>query len=250
MKLKLELCLALVVISSCHSSDDYQLTPERIEDIIELDITSTSVLANGADVVEVKAFLSQKADDKRSTIVFKTTSGTFVGGMGDSVSVQAKDTTDANGKSNKVAVAKLKSGLNIGRAIVTARVGSVIANGEKKIDFIKAFPTQVTVDKDTFAVKAFFAGEATVNAKISRETGSPSIGNVVDFYARDMKGTEIKSIYFRAIDKTSDSNGIASVVIGARDDTYLGDFKIYVSAKRSDNPNDSTYGETIITVLK
>jgi hypothetical protein len=245
------LFLLLFTLAACNYESDYEITPDKADKIISLEDTTTATLfADGADTIAIKVLLDEDASAKKTTVVFKTTAGTFLESKADSALVKPILVNNAEGEPSMVAVVRLKSSLKIEDAIVNARTGNVKTIHEKKVRFVQAYPTRIAVDKSAFLVKSFYNGEVTVTAKVSRDKGQPSIGTTVRFWVKDINDKMINSLYPRLLDATTDENGQASVVYGARDSTNLGDIKIYASTNKSNHEKDTISSFTVLTVLK
>lgn len=243
--------LLLFTLAACNYRSDYEITPDKADEIISLEDTTTATLfANGVDTIAIKVLLHDDASAKKTTVVFKTTSGTFLESKADSALVKPLLMKNADGKSSMVAVVRLKSSYKIEDAIVNARTGNVKINNSKKVHFVQAYPTSITVDKSAFFVKSLYNSEVTITAKVARDKGQPSSGTIVRFWVKDKNDKIINALYPRLLDITTDENGQASVVYGAKDSTSLGDLRIYASTNKSSQENDTISNFTILTILK
>jgi|GEM_PF-6376692 len=237
-------CLLLSFLAfACFNPEKYQLQPDKIPSIIRLDDpTAESMPADGSSLIEIQAVIDANTADNRSSVVFKTTAGSFVNGKGDSVVVTAQIADYGNNSQGKIATALLKSSLHVGEATVSVKYGSIAAVQTKPVKFVKAYPSRIRIDSSAFFVKAAFASVVNLSAQVGREKGMPSVNNIVRFSATDSLNRAIG--VFRSLDSTTNAEGRASVLFGVRDSTYLGNVKLValsVDEKGATLAKDSVY---------
>lgn len=228
---------------SCFNPEKYQLQPDKVPSIIRLlNSAAESMPADGSSRIEIKAVIDAKTADNRSSVVFKTTAGSFVNGKGDSVVVTAQVSEFGNNGQGKVATALLRSSTNVGTATVSVRYGSIAAVRTKTVKFVNAYPSRIRIDSIAFFVKPAFASVANLSVQVARDKGMPSVNNIIRFRATDSLNRAVG--VFRSLDSTTNAEGRASVIFGVSDSTYLGNIKILalsVNEKGATLAKDSVY---------
>src|SRR5688572_26656858 len=103
-----------VILLGCFNPEDYD--PKRNTTEIEMSPADTTVAANGVSAAKIKFKVTKNQPTKDLPTIFKTTTGSFVGGKGDSLVI--------NSVNDYKATISLVS-TSIGTAKVTAKIGSV-----------------------------------------------------------------------------------------------------------------------------
>jgi hypothetical protein len=116
----------------------------------------------------------------------------------------------------------IKSPLRTGAArVIVSSHGRVI---EHEIDFTTAPPDAIVLDASAFKLAAGPANSITLNAQLRRQTGIPSLGTPVDFFAITTAGDTIHT--FRNI-TTSNETGMATAIFSMTDASYRGPLTLY-----------------------
>jgi hypothetical protein len=149
--------------------------------ITSLTFSSQHIDADGVTKVIVTATLNEKADPSRRTVVFTSTSGSWVGGKDSTVSA----TADFIG-GRLIAQAVLQAPSSEDTILVQARVDLPQEphdySRQDTIFATTSVPTKLSVTADSFAVKINFGDEVTLTAKLVNVSGKPaSAGNLVSF---------------------------------------------------------------------
>jgi hypothetical protein len=226
----------LWLCTACFNPKNYE--PRGVDQVINITAYTTSaVKADGVATGKIEATISNNASLDRRTVVFKTSSGTFVNGQGDSISVVANE--------DFVARADLTS-LSASESLVTAKI-SGYTTPEVKISFIKAFPDKITISVDSFSVNADYKGETLVSAQLSTDDGGkPSKAHQVVFSARtETDNLTIGTFLNDKTTQTTDISGIAKIRFSPGNTTYRG-FVILKAATKTEN--DSAFSQTKIYV--
>jgi hypothetical protein len=182
-------------------------------------------VADGSSSFEVKAKISSEASAGRRTVTFQTNLGSFKGGKGDSIDVEAIDFVSA---------AKLTS-VKEGTAKVTVKIKGVQAIENRTVTFTKAFPEKISVEVDSFSVKNNFRSEATITATLStNNNGIPSTGHPVVFTVSDNSGNPVGFFLNNISDSSTDSQGKVKIRYSAGTSPYTGFLTIKASTKSSE----------------
>jgi hypothetical protein len=113
-------CLVLLTAATaCHSPDDYLLSPSRLDQVLNVTLSATTIPADGVSVVTITAQLDRRTDADKRSVTFTTTAGTLIAGgsEGASITIQA----DSAG----TATAELRSSTTTATARLQVTVGSV-----------------------------------------------------------------------------------------------------------------------------
>ncbi|MFD2936145.1 hypothetical protein [Spirosoma flavum] len=179
------IALGSLLAFGCFNPDDYDTPPSSTDKISFISADVYDKVADGVDAAEVKVRISDKASPGRRTVIFKTSSGFFVGGKGDSIAVPAME--------DFTAAAQLKS-LIATTAEVTAKILTVEAPDSRKVTFKRAYPSEIVVTVDSFAVTSPYVNKTTLTASLRTENGGkPSIGHPVEFSVRQPESTSPSS---------------------------------------------------------
>jgi hypothetical protein len=198
--------------SGCFNPKDYDnIKPAGI---IEFTTNNTMVPADGASSYTVQVKISSDAAKGKRTVVFKTTLGSFKGGTADSIKVDA-DT-------NFVCTAKLTS-VKIGVATISAKILNVQAARGPDVTFSQAFPANITVSVDSFAIKNSFQSHVILTANMTTaNNGKPTVGQIVSFSVVDPGMNPIGFFLNNINTGPSDVNGNVQVSYSAGNTTYTG----------------------------
>lgn len=202
----LKWCILLLAISiyGCFDPEDYEQVVASDKNIWFISDNIPGVFADGVSSGTISVAITEKASVGRRTVVFKASSGAFKGGSGDSVVVEVSRDFKAS--------AQLTS-LRAGTVTVTAEILGLRADGERKIEFKKAFPNDITVHVDSFSVASDYKGEVSIAASLSAaNNGKPSIGHEVSFNVVDaLTNQTIGDFLNNQFTANTDENGIASI---------------------------------------
>jgi len=187
----------------------------------------TTVPADGSSSFSVTVQISKDAVAAKRNVVFKTTLGSFKGGTADSI-VVAVDT-------NFNATAKLVS-LNMGPAVVSAKILGVTASGGPKVTFSPAYADSVKVAVDSFSIRNNFKSEVVVTASLKSGKGKPTIGQVVNFSVVDAAGNPVGTFLNGIATGTSDMAGQVQLRYSAGNTAYMGWLTIRAAAVSGSAP--------------
>lgn len=166
-------CICVLLLLGCFNPEDYDTPSASADKISFISENIINVPADGVNTGLVKVRISDKASPGRRTVVFKTSSGFFIGGKGDSIAVTATE--------NFTAFAQLAN-LNATTAIVTAKIMNVTTSNSLTVTFDKVYPASISVAVDSFSVAKNYKGETILTATLRTENGGkPSIGHQVQF---------------------------------------------------------------------
>lgn len=236
--------LCSVSFLGCFNPDDYDKPPYSSELIYFLSSTTTDVLADGVSSADIVIGISEKASPGKRTVVFKASSGSFVGGKGDSIAVTAIE--------NFTVSAKLTNS-NVTTAIVTATIQGIETRDSRTISFIKAYPEKITsVSVDSFAVSGNYKGKVTITAMLRSANGRPSTGHPVLFSVRRLNGNLIGDFLNGKSTALTDASGNAKIsyspgITGYQDYATI---RAVTATKDNAGSQDSTSETTRIYILK
>jgi len=166
-------CICVLLFLGCFNPEDYDTPLASADKISFISENITNVPADGINTGLVKVRISDKASPGRRTVVFKTSSGFFIGGKGDSIAVTAAESFSASAQ---------LANLNATTAIVTAKIINVTTLGNLTITFVRVYPATISVAVDSFSVAKDYKGETIITATLRIENGGkPSIGHPVQF---------------------------------------------------------------------
>lgn len=169
------LFISSLFLFGCFNPEDYDTPAASADKISFISTDVANVPADGVNTGLVKVRISDEASPGRRTVIFKASSGFFVGGKGDSIAVTATE--------NFTAAAELAN-VNATTAVVTAKILGVEAPGNSKVIFVKAYPKTISVAVDSFSVAKNYdyKSEITITANLRTENGGkPSVGHGVSF---------------------------------------------------------------------
>jgi len=201
--------IAVIAIGSllafgCFNPDDYDTPPFLGDKISFISADVKGVPADGVNMGEVKVRISDKASPGRRTVIFKTSSGFFVGGKGDSIAVPAMEDFTASAQLANV---------NATTAEVTAKILTVEAPESRKVEFIRAYPKTIGVTVDSFSVAKNYnyLSEITITANLRTDNGGkPSIGHEVSFTVTQPDGA-VGDFLNNKSTATTDADGKARI---------------------------------------
>lgn len=187
----------------------------EIQDLFsDFTITPNQVLADGQSVVDISVVLNEETDSDRRKVIFKASSGTFVGATPESATV---DATYVNGR--LVASAKLK---------VSAKPGTVKVSVEPAFDSpiqefvlattfetIQSTATSVTLASSSFGIASNFISEVQFTGTLRNSDNKPvSSGNAVKFDDFLPDGSPAHG-QFREIKAITEGNSTVSSIYSA-----------------------------------
>jgi hypothetical protein len=228
---KLIIIAAVLLVVSCKRT---KVEPSHI---INDAGTTSSVSADGASQLEIKVKLGDEnglpinLSSEKRTVTFKTTSGSF-----NNNSQEIKIIADSDGN----AICFLK-GDRVGEATVTAEAVGVSIS--KKITFTFAYPKSMLVILPQATMPHALNTVLHVKTKMLRDTGNPTNGLQVKFYAVDNLGNS-KGTFLNY--KLSDDNDTARAEFHLLDSTFNG--ILYIKGSYHKPDNDSIYGTNQIFV--
>jgi hypothetical protein len=199
--------------------------------VLKVDQTPiTNIPADGVSEAVIKAELSREAALNKRTVVFLTSKGFFQGGKGDSLAKEID--------SNFVASASLSSVHEV-TATVNFKVQNRLSTFEKKISFVKAFPTTIIVKVDSFAVPSNYKGETLITAYLKTANGGvPTSGHPVNFSV-SAPGIDPFGDFLNQISViTTNSEGKASVRYNPGKTVYEGYVTISASTLKADGTRE------------
>jgi hypothetical protein len=186
----------------------------KTENIIsDLQVTPSTVDADGSSVVNVSVKLTDKAAADKRNVVFTATSGTWSGGANGKVTVAA---TFSDG--HIVAKAKLTAPSSAGKITITAASESLSLNGDYNLSAAvtasKVAPFAIHLEPSSFGIGSNYTGEDTLRATITGKDGNnASKGVSVIFEA--LNGANPAGGAFRAIQAVSGATSTVSAIYGA-----------------------------------
>lgn len=219
------------ISSACYRADKYD-NPDPT--LITLDNISSTGIADGNTSTKIKAQISPDAVKAKRTIAFKTTLGSFKGGKGDSVLLEAGD--------DFASTAELVS-TSVGNAIVSAKAYGITAKEKATVAFQRAYPNSITVSVDSFAISNRINNELTITAIVKLDNGrKPSAGTPVMFnvyYPSNPAGSQVLVGAFvnNIRQASSDANGIARIRYSPGGVNYQGDLTITATTTNPGSPD-------------
>ena len=133
-------CVLPLLVAGCHDPNAYIVSPENVDAIVRVDVSSTSIPADGLSRTTITATIAAGAAPDRRELTFTTSKGTPVAGSQQSAEV--KVIADAAGQ----AVVQLRSDAVVGSARVDVKVLTVVRT--VTVDFVAPKPD------DTFIISA------------------------------------------------------------------------------------------------
>jgi len=214
-------CILLV---SCFKEDAYNNpSPDKI---INFTISDQTIAADAISTVSIKVKISEDAAPDRRKVVFKTSLGSFVNGVGDSIVVTVGSNYEASANLLSVIAAE---------ATVSASIQSVKALNEPKVTFSKAFPDIISVLVDSFVIYNNFSSETLITSTLSKTNGGkPSRGHLVSFQVTDLSGNPLGTFLNGISTSTTNNDGKASVRYSAGPISYLGFLIIRATTQKED----------------
>jgi len=221
---KILLLAVCLQAAACFKEDEYKKSdPDKIIRFVTAD---PAVVADGVSTALLQIQLSEDAAPDKMTVVFKTTSGTFVGGAGDSL--VAKAGTDF------IASARL-AGTRPGNATVTAKILNISAAASPVVVFNRAFPDKVTASVDSFVIHTNYSSEIPISAVVSTANGGKaSQGTTVYFSVTDAGGLPVGSFLNNQTSTSSGADGKASIRYSAGPNVTPGFLTIKDSVQKAD----------------
>lgn len=224
-------------IASCYDPENYDNITEG--NIIKFTTRDTTVIADGKTSANVKVQISDRADQGRRRVKFKTDFGKFRETNADTVTITAD--------SAFFAAAHLVSA-DTGFATISATIHGIQATTNRKVVFSRALPDTIIVQVPAFELVLGFDHNIIVTASLSRDDGSvPSSGLPVAFRAIDGAGHDVGHFLNNQSTSKTDSKGNAIITFSAGDDTAIGFIGITATAKSNDG---TTTGETILHITE
>jgi len=228
-----------IFFTSCFNPEDY-VTPD--DDIIRFrnGEDTIKITANGIDTAVIKAQISNEAALSRRRVTFKTNLGSFVGGKGDSIVVEADNAFKASASLTSV---------KTGTANVTAKIMGIKTQNTVKVAFAPAYPTKITVAVDSFAIANNFRSEVVITASLSAPEGAkPSEGYSVEFFLKDAGGNDIGAFLNNDNTSSTGTDGKAKIRYSAGEVDQEGYLTITATTKDINGNNIS--GTTRIFLSK
>ena len=239
--------IMLSLISSCigcFNPADYN-NPYPADKLINFtSADNQNVLGDGISPADVQVVISKDAVPGKRAVIFKTNSGYFLG------SKRSTDTVEADNEFN--ASAQLANP-NATTATVSATIMNTQTPTNRTVIFTKAYPTEIFVSVDSFAVVSNYNGEVLLKATLRADKGGvPSVGHEVRFrVVKDKTPTEsIGDFLNNHTTASTDANGIARIRYSPGKTGYEGYATIIASTDKSINPKDTTVRMTRIFIRK
>ena len=224
----------LCLILGCYKNSDYEIGKGiAAEDILKLTADPITIPADGASTTRVKAHIPPEADPSKRAVTLETNAGIWIENGTKTITITANTDGDAMAELQSETVPK------------TARVRAGIANiiQEAEVTFERAFPESITVDPGCFGLKASLTETTTVKANLTRQTGKPSEGTIVNFSATNNNGDAIGN--FRTI-TTSNKEGTATALFCVGNTKYRGVVIIKASTEAKDGVIEGTASIIVI----
>ncbi len=180
------------------------------EEVIELTVSDTELLADGKSRLTLTAELKEQADPNLD-ITFNTEAGFFPeAGQG----VQIFTVT----ASGRTATAVLQSdNVNTDFINVTASVANF--RDSKSIEFLRALPDDITVSADRQTVIANRVDFAQITTRLFRDNGQPTVGSRVEYEIIEQDAARATVVPFDFVNEELESvvnvkseNGVPGVV--------------------------------------
>lgn len=243
-RLKLAVMLTGFAAFGCFNPKDYDTPPVSSDSIWWVSGNAKDVLANGATAAKVVAQISDKAAPGRRTVVFRTTSGAFVGGKGDSIAVEVDQNFRASAELTNTSP---------GEAAVYAKIRGVSTVDSVRVNFIQVYPTKIlSVTVDSFAVRSNYKSEVWITATLSADKGIPSVGHPVTFSATQLDGkTSVGGFLNNNPVAKTDASGKARIRYSPGVTTYqnFAIIKATITTKKDPASTDTTSNTTRIYIL-
>lgn len=216
-------CL-LFFLGGCFNPEDYESPdPGKIVWFVSGD---TTVAADASSSAKIVAQISPDAAPERRKVVFKTSSGSFKNGSGDSVVVEANK--DFQATAYLTSIKTLTSEVSI-------KARSVKSDVTRKIEFTKAYPDKIAVTVDSFAIENNFKSEVLITASLSLNNGGkPSVGHRVNFKATDQGGHDLGHFLNGQDFAFTGADGKTSIRYSAGETSYKGPLTITAVTATSD----------------
>jgi hypothetical protein len=130
----------LVLLAACHDPNAYTVTPDNVDSVVRVDVTSATIPADGLSRTTITATVTPGAASDRREVTFTASRGTLLAGS--QQASQVKVTADAAGQ----AVVQLRSDSIVGTVRVDIQVLTVVRS--VTVDFT------APVADDTFTLSA------------------------------------------------------------------------------------------------
>ena len=109
----------MIVLTGCHSSEEYLLGPSRADQVLKLTVSSQTAPADGISRVAITVQLDPRTDADKRVVTFTTTAGVLIAGGREGLSITAQADNEGT------AVVELRSPIVPGTAELEVAVASV-----------------------------------------------------------------------------------------------------------------------------
>ena len=154
------LCLVTLWTAACHNPDAYTLGPSRIDEVVNVTLSASTIPADGIARLTITVQLDPATDADKRRVSLSTTAGTLIGAgrEGGAIFVDA----DTSGR----AVAELQSSTTPGSARLEVTVASITRS--QMVEFSAVAPSdlfEVAVSRPSIPADGFSTSRITVTLK-------------------------------------------------------------------------------------
>lgn len=219
----------LLLMTSCFKKEAYDLV--KGEELIQINIDSTTAVADGKSGVFVTATLSSKAIPSKRILVLKTNLGSFVEGKGDSIVLKADDRFTAKA---------FMGSTQTGKASITGTIAGYKNTSTAEVTFTKSYPSRISVSVDSFSVHNSYKSEVLITASLnSLNGGVASRGHEVAFSVVSANGANVGVFLNGRNTATTDVAGKATIRYSAGEAGITGRLTVVAQTLKADNSTAS-----------
>ncbi|SFM90390.1 hypothetical protein SAMN05428949_1235 [Chitinophaga sp. YR627] len=224
---------SLYIFSGCFKQQDF----DRVQgsDLLTFTFVPQTVLADGASPATISLKIDSKAIPSKRKLLLKTSLGSFVGGNGDSIIVEADEQFKAGA---------LLVSTRTGQALITATIAGHDVMDTTHITFIKAYPESITISVDSFSINNNYNKEILLSASLKRNNGGvPSQGYSVEFRVVNTTGNVVGFFLNGNPNAITDGNGRTNIRYIATDAASPGKHLAIAFTQQADGStiSDTTY---------
>jgi hypothetical protein len=199
------------------------------DNLLLLSTVQSQISADGESSIDI--IVDQPLDTKEeyTAISFSTTKGIFENNA-KTISKSSVIVWD-NGIYKRRAVVRLISSKKVENTDIEAGIKGYIK--KTSVSFIKAFPESLKLSTTAISISPGYGNTLTITTTLSRQKGTPSIGNLATLMVSDSNRNSIG--YFVNYNNVSDENGTISNKFTLGDLNYHGPLKIIAQSTDTNN---------------
>ncbi len=200
MKKLFSIFLISSLVFSCYKEDDYLLS--KLDDnFVVLSAKNKSILADGVSSTEVAVEIPYNTKKEFNKVVLRTSSGKFENDKQEIEAIISKVVID--GKDKKIAKAKLTASQNVGVVTIEAKISDFVKSVD--INFDRAYAEKIKTDLPALTI-SYNNQTITLNTKLTRTTGKPSLLSSAKVFAVDPTGNSVGQ--FLNYSESANENGV------------------------------------------